>query len=222
MIPKIKREISFSKFLIAFTLTLCIFLIGVIIGNYMISYKLDKYNTYEQDLKIDLMSSEIENSLIAETGCNITNKLPLTRSLYDLSEKLSYLENRFGWDDKNVLKMKEYYSLIELKHWMYINNLNKKCNYNYTTILYFYSNEGDCPRCKNQEFVLWHLKKKYKNIFIYSFDINMDNLALNTIKEIYGIKTITPSLIINKKTFVGFKNLNEIEEIIEQIIKDIV
>ena len=214
MVPKrIKRNISFSKFLIAFTLTLCIFLIGVIIGNYVISYKIDKYAEYEEDLKIKLMASEIESILINEARCNMINEMPLTQSLYDLTTKLTYLENQLGWDNNKVWKMKEYYSLIELKHWMYINAINKKCNLNYTTILYFYSNKGDCPKCENQAFVLGHLKKKY-DVFLYSFDINMENAALNTIKQIYNVKNETPTLVINKKTLSGFKNLNEIEKII--------
>lgn len=216
MIPKkVKRDISYSKFLIAFSLTLCIFLIGVIVGNYMLSYKIDKFVDYEQDLKIDLMASEIEDRIIEEVGCNATGQLQLTQSLYDLSAKLGYLENQLGWDDPQVWRMKKYYSLLELRHWLYMKKINEKCGFNYTTILYFYSNKGDCPKCESQAFVLGHLKEKYEGIFLYSFDINMDNAALNTIKQIYDVGNETPSLVVNEKILSGFKDLGELEGVIK-------
>ena len=215
MIPnKVKRDISYSKFLIAFSLTLCIFLIGVIVGNYMLSYKMNKFSDYEQDLKIDLLASEIEDRIIKEAGCNATGQLQLTESLYDLSAKLGYLENQLGWDNPQVWRMKKYYSLLQLRHWIYISAINEKCGFNYTTILYFYSNKGDCQSCESQEYVHNHLKKKHNNTFIYSFDINIDNAALSTIKQIYGVKT-TPTLVINKISTSGFKDLGEIEKLLE-------
>jgi len=177
----------------------------------MISYKLNKFSDYEQDLKVNLMASEIEDRLLQELGCNATGQEQLTQSLYDLSAKLGYLENQLGWDNPQVWRMKKYYSLLELRHWIYLNQVNEKCGLNYTTILYFYSNKGDCPKCESQEFVLNHLKKKNNNTFIYSFDINMDNAAINTIKQIYAINT-TPTLVINKNTFSGFMSLKEVEK----------
>ena len=89
--------------------------------------------------------------------------------------------------------------------------INEKCGFNYTTILYFYSNKGDCPKCESQAFVLGHLKEKYEGIFLYSFDINMDNAALNTIKQIYNVGNETPSLVVNEKRLSGFKDLGELE-----------
>ncbi|MCK5476768.1 MAG: thioredoxin family protein [Candidatus Aenigmarchaeota archaeon] len=221
MMPKkVKRDISYSKFLIAFSLTLSIFLIGVIVGNYILSYKFNKYAEFEDDLKIDLLSSEIEDRILKEAGCNATGHVQLTQSLYDLSQKLGYLENQLGWDNPKVWRMKKYYSLLELRHWLYINTLNKECDVNFTTVLYFYSNKGDCPRCESQEYVLNHLKKKYKNIFIYSFDTNMENAALNTIKQIYSVDNITPTLILEEKASIGFMDLEEIESVITNLEED--
>ena len=64
------------------------------------------------------------------------------------------------------------------------------------TILYFYSNKEDCNDCEQQGYVLSYIKKKYPSVRVYSFDINIENQAIDIIKENYDIN-IAPSVVIN-------------------------
>ena len=61
-----------------------------------------------------------------------------------------------------------------------------------------------------------YLHKKYPKLDIYSFDINMENNALSTIKDIYGIRQV-PSLIINDEVYPGFISKEEIESVLKAI-----
>lgn len=206
--------ISKTKYLAVFATTTLIFVIGVFIGHWVTNAKLSKVDDLEQNMKVDTMAIELQYLLIAEDPCSYLNATPLTEELYGIGTKLDYMENQLGETNPNVLRIKEYYSLLEVRHWLYMKKVNKECNQTNPLILYFYSNQGDCPTCKEQGFVLNYLHRKYPSINIYSFDTNINDIALDTIKDIYGIKKETPALIISDKVYIGFRNSKDIEKLI--------
>ena len=59
-----------------------------------------------------------------------------------------------------------------------------------------------------------HLRKKDDNIKVYSFDINIVNPVLNTLKESYEITGPAPIMIINDEVYQGFKDKEGLEELI--------
>ena len=64
---------------------------------------------------------------------------------------------------------------------------------------------------QTQGFLLNELYYNYpESIAIFSFDINTDNTALETLKEIYKVKE-APTVIINEKLYSGFKSSEEVE-----------
>jgi len=208
-----RSSISKTKYLAVFATTTLIFLIGLFVGSQVTNIKLSKVEDLEQDMKVDTMAVELQYLLLAEDPCSYINSTPLTEELYEIGAKLDYMENQLGNKNQNVLRIKEYYSMLELRHWLYMKKVNRECGHNNTLILYFYSNLGDCPSCKEQGYVLNYLHKKYPLVNIYSFDINIENTALDTIKKIYNIKT-TPALIINDEVYLGFRDNKEIEKLI--------
>ena len=48
----------------------------------------------------------------------------------------------------------------------------------------------------------------------------MENAALNTIKQIYSVDNITPTLILEEKASIGFMDLEEIESVITNLEED--
>ncbi len=209
-----KRKIPKSRLIAAFALATLIFILGIIIGNTLSNAKVSMLESMEEDLKMDILAIETQNLLMAENPCSIASENPLTEELYKLSSRLATLENERGPNDPTVLKLKEYTSLLEIQHWLLLKKMRKECNANVTLILYFYSNLGDCSKCEEQGYVLTHLRKKFPNINVYSFDINIHDIALDTLKETYEVKGQTPILIINDETYYGFKNKAELEELI--------
>ena len=208
------RRLSKTKYLAVFATTTLIFLIGLIIGNYISNTKLKKIDKLEQDLRIDTMSVELQYMLLSENPCAITDSNVLTEELYGIGNKLDYMESRLGSDNPNVLWIKEYYSLLEIRHWLFMNKIKKDCNSKNPLILYFYSNKGDCPKCEEQGYVLSYIRKKYPATRVYSFDININNTALDSIKDIFKITNKElPILIINGKVHYGFKDRTDIESL---------
>ena len=213
-----RKKIKISKYLLVFFLTTVVFLGGIFIGNYASNRKLSKLDQMEQDIKVQTMAIEIQYALLAESPCDAINSTPLTNELYELSDRLSYMESNLGFNNPVVLRLKEYYSLLELRQWMFLKSTNKQCNRNNILILYFYSNKGDCSTCEEQGYVLTYIRNKYSNVKVYTFDINIDNIALRTIKEIYIKSKDLPVLIINDKTYYGFKDREQIETMISSLV----
>src|SRR3989344_2588430 len=69
--------------------------------------------------------------------------------------------------------------------------------------------EDECVDCEMQGYLLGYIKQKYDNVFIYSFDINIDNNALELLKKRYNVNTLT--LVINDEINYGFIEKEEIE-----------
>ena len=197
-------------------MTCLIFILGMVLGNYLSVKKLSTVEELQQDLLKRTTSSELQYLLMAEHPCQSINSTQLTKEMFDLGSKLDFMENKLGKKDKDVIKLKGYYSLLEIRHWLFLKKAKQECSFDYDLILYFYSNLGDCPICEQQGFVLSALHKEYPNINIYSFDINIDDPALNGIKTIYGIKQ-APTLIVNNMTFAGFRDKEALEKELDKL-----
>lgn len=199
-----------SRYLAAFAITTLIFLVGILIGNKISDAKLDSIDVLEKEIRIDVLGTELQYQLISENPCNLSNPAQLTEELYDIGSKLDFMENQRGKNDPQVLDLKKYYSMLEVQHWLLLKKTKERCGEEYNLILYFYSNLGDCDACDQQGHVLNYIHEKYPEVNIYSFDINIDNPVLRTIKELYEIRQ-PPTLIINDDAFTGFMDSREVE-----------
>ena len=208
-----RQRLDKSKYLTVFAITTLIFIVGILIGNYYSSQKLKQIDDIGQELKTDTAAMELQYELIAEDPCSYINNTLLADELYEMSSKLDYMENRLGEDNLNVKALKEYYSLLELRHWLFMQKTIKECNQTSSLIIYFYENKEKCKDCEEQGFILTWLRKNYADVHIYSFDYSIDNVALDTVKRLHNING-TPSVVIDKETYNQFLNKKELEAII--------
>ncbi|NQU78520.1 hypothetical protein HQ545_02000 [Candidatus Woesearchaeota archaeon] len=208
-----RRNIQPGKYLTVFAITTLIFIVGILIGNYFASQKLDQIAYIGQDLKTDTVAMELQYELIAEDPCSHVNSTPLADELYEMASKLDYMESRLGEDDRNVMDLKEYYSMLELRHWLLIQKTNKECNRTSLPILFFYMNEDECNNCNEQGFILTWARRNYEDIYVYSFDYTIPNAALDTIKRRFDIEG-APAVVIGKETYNRFVAKKELDTIL--------
>jgi len=209
-----KKQIHKTKYIAVFALTTLIFLVGLIIGNQTSHSKLNNLEDIENDLRIETMAMELQYLLLSEDPCKSLNSTILSKELYKLGSKLDYMEEERGINDPYVLRLKEYFSLLQIRHWIFSKKSKRECDLDQDLILYFYSNKGDCSTCEEQGYVLSFIREKYPQTKIYAFDINIHNPAVDTVKEIYLKNQTTPILIINEHVYYGFKNKEAIEQIL--------
>jgi hypothetical protein len=200
-----------KKYIYAFLITAFIFGTALVISNYVSKQKLVEIQTIENRLSLDILSSETQFSLLEETSCKDVSNTSLSQELGDLSDKVSAAESQYGADDPRVASLKEYYSLLEIKDYLLMKSVTAKCGTNPTFILYFYSNQGDCPDCQKTGYVLDALHDQYPDLRIYSFDYNLSDEAISTLERIYNVTDNLPALVINGDPYYGFRSLSDLQ-----------
>ncbi|MFC1741668.1 hypothetical protein ACFL3V_03985 [Nanoarchaeota archaeon] len=210
-----RQKIDFKKYLAVFAITTLIFVVGIVIGNYFSASKMQQIDYIGQDLRTDTVAMELQYELIAEDPCEHINSTLLADELYEMASKLDYMENRLGEDNRDVRELKKYYSLLELRHWLFMKKTNKECNRSNALMLYFYTNEDDCKKCKEQGFILTWARRNYPDVYVYAFDYTIENAALDTVKRLYDVKG-TPTIVVDKETYSEFMSKRDVENILRE------
>ncbi len=209
-----KRNFNAQKYILAFFITLTIFIFSFWLSNYINNKKISKLDSIRKNIQIDLMSLETQFSILENSACQTVNQSLLTSELYPTAKKLSYMEAKMGSDNSEVKQLKKYYSLLEIRDWLLLKKINKRCKLNLNFILYFYSEPKNCPLCETQGYVLTYFRQKYPSLRVFSFDYDLDLSALSTIKSLYSLKRNLPIIVINGKIYYGFKNRKDIEKLL--------
>lgn len=211
------RAIDPKKYLLVFVITAAIFGTALYLSNFLNNRRLAEIRAIESKIAVDILSSETQFSLLAESVCADVSDSFLSRELNSLAEKLSYMEDRFGADNAEVVSLKRYYSILQIKDYLLMKKVSAECGTKPVTILYFYSNAGDCEDCGKAGIVLTHLREEYPKLRIYAFDYNLDLSALKTLTAVLNIENNLPALVINGKTQYGFQELEKITKSIPNI-----
>jgi thiol-disulfide isomerase/thioredoxin len=199
-----------KKYIFAFLLTIVIFGTALYTSNFLNQKKIADVRAIEARVSLDILSSETQFNLLAETSCkNISPSGFLSSELGPLGEKLSYAENQ-NFSKEDLQTLKQSYFLLEIKDYLLMKKVTEKCGNPQTFILYFYSNDGDCPDCDTMGAVLTTLRERYPNLRVYSFDYHFDLEAVRTMEKIYNVKDRLPALIINGNPYYGMKTVDEL------------
>ncbi|MFC1691131.1 hypothetical protein ACFL0W_03020 [Nanoarchaeota archaeon] len=209
-----RKKIDSTKYIAVFAMTTLIFIAGILIGNHLNNIKIDQVTELEQRIRSDSMGTELEFLIRTEEPCRAVNSTRFTAELGEIGQKLTFMESELSSQDLRVKNLKAYYSLLEIRHWLFLKKFKDECNGTYGLVLYFYSNEGDCGNCEDQGHVLSYVHNKDPSFNIYSFDINIQNPALRALKDIYGVRK-APSIIIGEDSYTGFRSREELIELLE-------
>jgi len=216
-----KRSIDWARYIISFVITAAIFGTVLYISQVATAKRINEIKSIQDKIAIDLLSSETQFSLLASgAACNEDGNSVLAPEIEKLGERLSYMEDQLGTDNSDVIGLKKYYSLLQIKDYLLTKELSQKCGFKTVSIIYFYSN-NDCPECTRQGYVLTALHEAYPTLRIYAFDANLDLSAIKTLQTVTKAPESVPSMIINGKVYTGFKTLEEIESKLPKTFIDV-
>ena len=203
---------DWRKYTVVFGITVVIFGTALYISNRLNDRRIDEIRSIGDQISVDILSSETQFSLLAESSCqDLAGQSVLSKEINSLADKLSYTEGKLGSDNAEVIQLKRYYSLLEIKDYLLMKRVSSKCGVKPVTVLYFYSNEGDCPDCERAGYVLTYLREQYPDLRVYSFDYHLNLSALRTLVSIFNIESKLPAIMIGDKVFYGFTSLSDIE-----------
>ena len=209
------KPIDSKKYLYAFLITSVIFFTALYVSNYFGQKKIEEIRLIQNQIAADILSSEVQTSLLEQFSCRDVANTALSIELGALGEKLSYTEENRGSDDPEVLSLKHYYSLLQLKDYILMNKVQEKCGTKNEFIVYFYSK--DCTECVKQGYILTKLRQDYPQLRVYSFDYNIDVSPVKTLISINKIEDRAPVLLIHDEPFYGYKTIEDLQKIIPQI-----
>ena len=215
-----ENSFNLRKYVLVFFITLGIFAIIYLLSNFLFTQRVTQVKNMEANINQNILESEVQYALLEDTSCDsdeVTGSIVLVQQINELAKRLSYMEDQRGILDPEVISLKKYYSLLQVKDYLLLRERARQCKETPLSILYFYSNEGECTDCQKLGFVLTSMREDYGNLHIYSFDYNLGLSVIETLKSIYKLKNDPPVLVINHKVYYGFKTREEIEALIPNL-----
>lgn len=199
--------------LIALVITIAIIATVVYAVNTLNRARIQELNAIQDQLSIDTLSLDTQFSLLESAPCSVVGDgTGLSSTLQDLGARLAYAEGQLGSKDEQVIRLKQQYSLLQIRDYLVTKELAKTCNIKPVTVLYFYSNEEDeCEDCARASAALSHMRENYPTLRVYSFDYNLALGALDTLKSLEQVKAEFPAIVIQGTPYYGFDDLDDLE-----------
>ena len=195
-------------------LGITILLIGTIVFavSYLNNARISNITAIADQIAIDTLSLDTQFSLLAAAPCDSAPSSATLTSLTDLGDRLSYAENQLGTNNPQVIRLKQQYSLLLIRDYLITKQLAAACGTKPVTVLYFYSNAGDCADCDRAGYALSYLRNTYPSLRVYSFDYNLNLGALQTLITLTKVTSTFPAFVINGKQSYGFTTLADLEK----------
>lgn len=216
-----QKTFDWKTAFMALLVTVGIFVTVVVLTRFITNQKITNIRDAQDSIALDIMSSETEFSLLSELSCkNLGSSSTLTQELNLMAEKITYSENNNLGKAEDILKLKKYYTLLEIKDFLLIKKIGERCGNKTTSILYVYTTAANCSECIKQGYVLTAVREKYPDLRVYSFDYNVDLSALHALLSTFNVKdTALPAIIVGEDIHTGFQSLEDIEKLIPAEVK---
>ena len=213
-----QQGLTSRKYILVFFITLGMFAIIFLFADFLYNNRINQVKSIEENINRNILESEIQYALLADQTCDEESGNPLlVGEINKLTERLAYMEDQRGTNDPEVISLKKYYSLLQVKDYLLLRERTKQCNEKPLSILYFYSNAGDCDDCKKMGYVLTSMREDYDTLHVYAFDYNIGLSVIETLKSLYKLEDTFPVLVINRKPYYGFRTRAEIEELMPEL-----
>src|SRR5689334_1471295 len=108
-------RINLTRYIVAFIITALVFGGAVVLSNYFNNRRVEEIKTMQDQISVDILSSETQFDLLTQSSCKILDESVLSQELNNLSSRLSYMEQSLGTDNDQVKELKRYYSLLQIK-----------------------------------------------------------------------------------------------------------
>lgn len=213
-------RIDYSKYIYSLIITVAVFVTAIFISNFFSNRRVDNVKGMQENIAINILSIETQFDLLKEVPCANLDSNILSDEISKIGDRLSYIESSRGGDDVEVIYLKKYYSLMEIKDYLLTKRLAEKCaNKKIAYVIYIYSNNKDCDSCRKQSLVLTALREKYPDLRVYTFDYDLDLSAIETLKKAYKVPESFPIIIVDDKVMSGYMDKDALDAKLPSSIK---
>jgi len=206
--------IDWKKYIITFIMTGTVFGSAIIINNYFNRTRVTEMKSLYESISTDILSSETQFSLLSELSCKEVGSKILSQELGELARKIEFTEQNIGADSPDIVQLKKFYSLLEIKDYLLMKRITERCGKKIMFTFYFYSNSEKCDDCIKAGNTLTKLREKYPELRVYSFDYLLDLSVIQTLISIFNVKDTLPAMVMGDKVIYGYKDIDELEKIL--------
>lgn len=201
--------------------TLIIFLLGVYVGYWLDTNRVEQIRREYQEMDIKWSDARVQtmyystfNNLSGFCEPAIEWNLKFADDVYEEGLRIERYE-KINKLSPSLITEKKRYVLLKLQFWMNCIELKEKCNANYTNLIYLYSHYKGTMEEKVQAAVLLDLKNACgKNMMLIPLPIDLDITTIGILKEQYGVER-TPAILIDEKIKLeGLQTREELEKYI--------
>lgn len=197
-------------------LVITVLIIGTVVYaiNYLDHQRVVELNAIQSQLSIDTLSVETQFSLLENAPCeDVAQGTLLSEEVGGLGDRVAAAEEKLGSKNIEVTRLKQQYTLLEIRDYLLTKRIATECKVNPVTVLYFYSNEtNSCADCARASYALSYLRQTYPSLRVYSFDYNLELGALKTLIAVEKIQPQFPAFVIEGTRTYGFTNLDDFEK----------
>lgn len=218
---QMKRKTHYGIYITAGLITALFFVLGIVFGNF-VAY--EKANSLDISQKAISVLFDFANSKSLAFSSNETDYCKLEWN-YLWEEKiamgtiLASLEEKLGKTNEEVMAQKALYQDVQLKTLNAVQKVNEECDYNWSIIIFFYTNNkegrgGDYKLSELQGYVLDTVGNEHKeSVKVFSFDVNIANRGTTELMDRYNVES-APSVVVDGKLYEGLRVKYEIEKAI--------
>ncbi len=189
-----------KRYFLAFLIGTLIFLLGFAITTSISYFQFQRISDLQGITSYGIFIEKLKYGFFEQNPCSEQSFRQISDDLRFQGVIIDDLEKKLGKNNPQVLFRKKFYTLIEVEHLEFIEQLNKECDSGITTILFFYSNEeSDLGKSEETGKMLDYLYQQNADLIIYSFDMNLDSELIQNLRQKFNIQD-SPTLIINQET----------------------
>lgn len=213
----LSRKIQSKKrYLLSFLIGTFLFLLLISVSYFFVFLELGKISRMQGETAYSLFEKKLSLTYFEENFCRDYNLRDISESLAYQGLILSDAEEKFGKGDKDVLFQKRFYSILLLEHLDFVEMYNDACDSAVNTIVFFYSNEENFVE-ESEYFgkVLDLAYAKNDDLFIYSFDVNLDSEIISKMKNKFDVAKVPVVIVNGEHVITELDNISELEVFFE-------
>ncbi len=211
------RRLSRGRYIFTGAITLGIFLLGLSLGLVIEGKRVNYIESVSKIQNLEFNSLQLQYAFIdqlsQEKNClAVQNTFEQNINTFESTRirlENFYMEANINKKEFDILKNE--YLLAQIRYWLLAEKTKELCGTDIVTILYFFSDEKECPDCERQAFILTYLKKKFTDkLLIFSFDSKFElEPMVPLLKRTYNV-TEYPTIVIEGKSKSKFQDKDTI------------
>lgn len=213
---EVKKSFYVGRMLISFIIATFLF-IGVFAFGYFVAFEgLLRLDSRKDFFSTSLFEIQLQRELIG-SSCDVD----FGRFNDDLNNMVSLmgkLEEQLGKNNPEVIEQKKSLVVLQIQHYLLVEERNEQCSVKNPIILFFYSNEeGFLDEGERMGYILQNLKNSRPEIMIYAFDFNLDSELVRTLISIKDVER--PNVIvIEDELLYNVRNVNELSNVVDETL----